>query len=291
MKVGLVLSGGIAKGAYQIGALKAISDQLGNDFFDCISSASIGAISGFSFLTNQLDNFIDAFMSVPFKDGKSFIKFYRGKGNMATLLEQFDFSNPVPSDFYITNLCSPKLSVHYNNLRGLNDEPLRMRMESSVVLPIFSHPVVIDGIKHYDGAVVDNIPTSPLLEKNEDFVIVCYFDRTDVFFENDDFNSKVYRLNFMDSGLLKDSFTFSEESLRDMISVGYEASLKMIDEIGLKDGDVPSIQEKIREKYSNLKCSEKHVTGDIIVRGLNRINSKLARKRKINDNLSEGEEQ
>ena len=289
MKAGLVLSGGIAKGAYQIGALKAISENLGNDYFNCISASSIGAISAFSFLTGQLDTFIDAFMSVPFKGGLSFIKYYTGKNNMSRLLDAFSYQIQIPSDFYITNLCSPKLSINYNNLKGLQDEPLRKRMESSVVLPVFCSPIEIDGIKHYDGAVVDNIPTFPLLEKNEDFVVACYFDRTDVFFENDDFNSKVYRLNFMDSGLLKDSFTFEESSLREMISVGYETALGMIDELELRKDDAQLTREKLREKYSNLKCSEKHITGDIIVRGLNRINTKLARKRIINDSLTEGE--
>lgn len=287
MKVGLVLSGGIAKGAYQIGVLKAITDNLGRSFFNCISASSVGALSAFSFLTNQLDTFTDAFMTLPFKNGRGFIKYYTGKNNMSRLLDVFSYQTAIPSDFYITNLCSPKLSINYNNLKGLQNEALRMRIESSVVLPVFCSPIDIDGIKHYDGAVVDNIPTFPLLEKNEDLVIACYFDRTDVFFENEDFNSKVYRLNFMDSGLLKDSFTFEESNLREMISVGYETALKMIDELELKKDDARLSQDKVREKYSNLKCSEKHITGDIIVRGLNKIGAKLARKRTIND-ITEG---
>ena len=44
MKVGLVLSGGGAKGAYQVGMIKAL-DELGVKV-DAISGASIGAING-----------------------------------------------------------------------------------------------------------------------------------------------------------------------------------------------------------------------------------------------------
>lgn len=44
MKVGLVLSGGGAKGAYQVGVLKALR-ELGTRI-DAVSGASIGALNG-----------------------------------------------------------------------------------------------------------------------------------------------------------------------------------------------------------------------------------------------------
>ena len=44
MKVGLVLSGGGAKGAYQVGALKALQ-ELGTTI-DVVAGASIGALNG-----------------------------------------------------------------------------------------------------------------------------------------------------------------------------------------------------------------------------------------------------
>ncbi|MBP5789805.1 MAG: patatin-like phospholipase family protein [Neisseriaceae bacterium] len=44
MKTGLVLSGGGAKGAYQVGVMKALLEK--NVAIDCISGASIGALNG-----------------------------------------------------------------------------------------------------------------------------------------------------------------------------------------------------------------------------------------------------
>ncbi|HEY8531622.1 MAG TPA: patatin-like phospholipase family protein, partial [Limnochorda sp.] len=45
-ELGLVLSGGGARGAYQVGALKAVVERLGPAPFVVISGSSIGAING-----------------------------------------------------------------------------------------------------------------------------------------------------------------------------------------------------------------------------------------------------
>ena len=44
--IGLVLSGGMVKGAYQIGALKAISEYIQPKDFNCLSCSSIGTLNG-----------------------------------------------------------------------------------------------------------------------------------------------------------------------------------------------------------------------------------------------------
>ena len=44
-KIGLVLSGGMAKGAYQAGALCAINEYFSPTDFDYVSSASIGTLN------------------------------------------------------------------------------------------------------------------------------------------------------------------------------------------------------------------------------------------------------
>ena len=64
MNVGLVLSGGIAKGAYQVGMLKAFRECLPANFFSCISTSSIGAINGYAYLTDQLDRAEEKWRSV-----------------------------------------------------------------------------------------------------------------------------------------------------------------------------------------------------------------------------------
>ena len=53
--IGLVLSGGMAKGAYQIGALQAIDEFFKPSDFSFISSASIGALNSYAYLTHNIN--------------------------------------------------------------------------------------------------------------------------------------------------------------------------------------------------------------------------------------------
>ena len=55
VKIGLVLSGGMAKGAYQIGALQAINEVFKPSDISYASAASVGAINTYLYLTEGLD--------------------------------------------------------------------------------------------------------------------------------------------------------------------------------------------------------------------------------------------
>ena len=63
---GLVLCGGGAKGAYQIGALKAIAEY--DISFNGFSGSSIGALNEVFYYTNSLDNLIEIWKDVDFAD-------------------------------------------------------------------------------------------------------------------------------------------------------------------------------------------------------------------------------
>ena len=55
MKIGLVLSGGMAKGAYQIGALKALRNFIPPDKIEYMSCASVGVLNGYAYATDRID--------------------------------------------------------------------------------------------------------------------------------------------------------------------------------------------------------------------------------------------
>ncbi|MCD6471499.1 patatin-like phospholipase family protein [bacterium] len=54
-KIGLVLGGGGAKGAFAAGALKAIYDKIYPKWFDIVSGTSIGAFNGVLASLGQVD--------------------------------------------------------------------------------------------------------------------------------------------------------------------------------------------------------------------------------------------
>lgn len=63
---GLVLSGGGAKGAYQVGVVKAL-DELGYDY-QCITGTSIGALNGAFIAAGQLDNLYELWSKLELSD-------------------------------------------------------------------------------------------------------------------------------------------------------------------------------------------------------------------------------
>ena len=64
MKIGLVLSGGMVRGALQIGALKAIREYLAPNEIEIMSCASIGALNGYAFAADRLKELESLWLSV-----------------------------------------------------------------------------------------------------------------------------------------------------------------------------------------------------------------------------------
>ncbi|MBR1615369.1 MAG: hypothetical protein IJ673_07780, partial [Treponema sp.] len=64
LRIGLVLSGGMAKGAYQMGALKAIDEFFGDGEIVALSSASIGVLNAFAFANGIVDEGISMWKNI-----------------------------------------------------------------------------------------------------------------------------------------------------------------------------------------------------------------------------------
>ncbi len=53
--IGICFSGGIAKGAFQIGFCKALLNYINPDDISAVSASSIGSWNAAAFLTNNID--------------------------------------------------------------------------------------------------------------------------------------------------------------------------------------------------------------------------------------------
>ncbi|MBO7122602.1 MAG: patatin-like phospholipase family protein [Treponema sp.] len=72
-RIGLVLSGGMAKGAYQIGALKAIKEFFEEKEIIALSSASIGTLNAFAYATDSIEKGVSLWKNIITNDKKIFI--------------------------------------------------------------------------------------------------------------------------------------------------------------------------------------------------------------------------
>ncbi|MBP6038642.1 MAG: patatin-like phospholipase family protein [Flavobacterium sp.] len=202
-KIGLVLSGGGAKGLAHIGVLKVI-DSLGIKV-DYISGTSMGAVvgglyaSGYS--AHQLDSIfsaidVDALLQdyTP-RESKSFYE-KRNDEIYALTLPFNNFRLGLPSGLskglYNFNLIS-RLTKHVSHVRDFDELPIpflcvatdvetgeQILLDSGVLaqsiiasgaIPTLYNPVEINGRLFIDGGVVNNYPVEELKSRGVDFII------------------------------------------------------------------------------------------------------------------------
>ncbi len=160
--LGLVLSGGAARGFAHIGVLKALQEAGIQP--DVISGTSAGAIVGalyackYSpdeileiFNNSKLINFV-----APSLNGASFVE---GKGLRKVFEKKLTVSNieelPIPMYVGTTNF-NKGVATYFH--KGSLIDKLMASASISVLFP----PVEIDGDFYLDGGIVDNLPFKPL---------------------------------------------------------------------------------------------------------------------------------
>jgi len=202
-KVGLVLSGGGAKGLAHIGALKTI-DSLGVEI-DYVAGTSMGAIIGGLYASGYSGKQIDSiFKSVDFdelisdnlpRNAKTFYERDNSE-KYAITLPFNNFKVQIPSAISrgqnVFNLFS-KLMLHVSDIEDFENlpipffciatnietgEPVMLKSGSlpqaiaaSGALPSLFQPVIINNQILIDGGVVNNYPIDELRAKGMDIII------------------------------------------------------------------------------------------------------------------------
>lgn len=203
LKVGVVMSGGGAKGFAHIGALKVL--EKAGIRIDYIGGTSMGAIIGALYASgykaaeidsilksydyneimqdklprnvksiNQKENSEKFAITLPFHKGKIGLPIALSKGQsvfneLSRLTEHVhgieDFSKlPVPFFCIATNLETGNEEILE---RGFLPEAIK----ASGAFPTLLDPVEVDGKLMVDGGVVNNFPTDVMLEKGVDIII------------------------------------------------------------------------------------------------------------------------
>jgi len=168
-KVGLVLGGGGAKGAAQIGILKVI-EEVGIPI-DCIAGTSIGSILGglysIGYRADDLDSLFRsqewlAMFAGEFTGGKDIIEMLKAKTDTITLAS-FD-SLPIPFRCVAVNILKAEEVV-------LDSGMLAKAMRASMSVPGLLSPVKWDDMSLVDGGMINNLPVDVVKAMGADIVI------------------------------------------------------------------------------------------------------------------------
>ncbi len=214
-KLGLCLTGGGARGSYQVGALKALEELDILASVKVYSGTSIGAANAAIVASTSVKRLIEVWMDLaeddipkndaPFivkKDGRrNTLNFERGIYSMRAfeklLLEAIDFERLKDQEVYATishggakdeglfqvfkssyaQRFKKEGKGYYMPLNAFDKEKVQKIIVASCSIPFFFAPVLLEERKYYDGGMFDNMPYTPLVECGCDEVIIVHLHK------------------------------------------------------------------------------------------------------------------
>lgn len=283
MNIAVVLSGGLAKGAYQIGALQALSEYLPPEKIQYYSCSSIGALNGYAYATGHLDKAEQLWQTICGKRERVMLTRVLSGDTMKQVVDTICHkSTPLTVPFYCTLFHLGKMNVVYQDLLAVqNQDAIPDYLRASVAVPVLSSGHKAEDIYYLDGGTVDNIPVYPLIAHNPDYTLCFYYDEVSHCFENDAFDDKVIKIHFPVEGSLMQSLMIRKDQISHMIQSGYNAAKEVLSKAFAKGYDnLDHIYGYIREqKEKNPAPRSLRITGDMLVSNINKVTKKITKQR------------
>lgn len=266
MKVGLVLSGGGGKGAYELGVWKAIKELGIDKYVTAVSGASIGAMNAMLFAQNDYEEALKMWEEVTLEkllpiNNKELIK--KGvtlaigsrtlevvRKHMPKLLEQGD----VPRDgaiemiskymnfqklkstgvnCYVSCTETTEFKAEYFRINDYDEETARDMILASSSLPMIYESAEILGKKYLDGGLVDNTPIKPLYDEKCDIIIAVLLSK-EAKIERELFpKAKIISIvpSEMENKVLEGLLNLDKEAKDKRIERGYEDTKNLLEPI------------------------------------------------------------
>lgn len=171
----MVLSGGGAKGAYQVGAFRALREYPVR--IKCVSGSSVGGINAYAFaaLTQEkieslwkdfgLEDFIS--LDDDWSDGLSDRKALEEILDKIVTQDRLEKCIPV-----YNTICSNSMTADYRKLNDMSKENAVKTILATSALPFIYSSVNIGGVNYQDGGLADNLPVMPVYESGYRNLIV-----------------------------------------------------------------------------------------------------------------------
>lgn len=276
MKTALVLSGGGARGAYQLGVWKAL-EELGIKC-DIVTGTSIGSINGAMYVENKFELaekmwenlnfktiFSEEFSYSSEKDRKQVIKKYlksiKNGGMEPNNLKENLIKCINLDDFYNSDINYGLATVTYPRLKAIKlsknqikkEELIDYVLASSTVFPVFKLKE-INNEKYLDGGVRDSIPFDIAINLGAEKLIIVNIS---YFFGNAKIKKKISK-NY-DITLIKPNnnlgtpLMFDSNQSKRNIKYGYNDTMKVFNKLFGKKYTFKSIPNKYKKYFKNDK--------------------------------------
>ena len=282
MHIGLVLSGGMGKGAYQIGALTAIDEFFNPSEFEYVSAASIGVLNMYAYLTNNLSKAREIWKTVNLKGEKRFITSILKSTFLQDIITTIVSPERIDNNFYVPLLDLKSKELLYYNFKDISPDEVDPYLRASIAMPFYNKGIVLGEKTLYDGAVVDNIPIYPVLKKDLDYVICIYFDDFNYIFEDYAADNKIIKLTFPDDKIISNSINVNHDAITYMVAEGYRRTKQILSNIFFAGtNDLDAIYKQIGQINSQDSKKKIRITGDVVVTNMNRVIKIVVRHKQI----------
>ena len=273
LRIGLVFSGGFAKGAYEIGFCKAIMEYTKMDNIKAVSGASIGAINAYGFINNKFEYLCKVWKSLEFRSAKEFfVKSDKRKVIYEYITDmQLDEIKKSEAACYINYIKVPNITLCYKIVNNESSEIQNDFLKASISVPGLYNPILVKEDYYVDGAFLDNTPISPLANENLDLIFVLRFDHASEEYNDLNTNAAIIEIVFEDDKKLKDYFYFNSSLTNRLIEQGYKKS-KDILEVVFKYGENIEYIKSIAKIYN--QESRKNLipkSGEELVNKMNKL--------------------
>lgn len=265
-KIGLCLTGGGARGAYQIGALAALEELGILQQINYFSGTSIGAANLALIVSRSVDVAKEVWLSVegnPLKPvvplRKRFtIQYLRSIDQglydihslEEILLSKVDFNGFQNKYAYVTisdggqydkgvfdlikntfsHYIKKKSKAIYLPIHELESNDILKAVLSSCAIPVIFPSIKRKEKKYYDGGLFDNIPIKPLIDAGCDTIIIIHLNKTHFF------NTKKYSgVEFIELKAKKSLgpvLNFSLMHTKPIYELGYQDAMEKFNEFG-----------------------------------------------------------
>ena len=285
MKIGLVLSGGGGKGAYELGVWKALKELNIDKHIEVFAGASIGAFNAILFAQDDMEaaeklwdevtmdklvplsklqllkkgiglmiggknpNFAVRYMSQKLEEGAV------SKSGAVDIIEKYLKIDSIKSRnkiCYAACTQIPDLKVKYFKINDYDEALGKEMIIASASLPLIYDCTEILGEKYIDGGVADNTPIQPVYGEGCDIIIVVLLNK-DIKINRELYpNAKIIEIfpQNLDETVLTGTLNLDEIAKKNRIKEGYNDTMNLLEPI--MQMIEFKVQKEEEEKYPKL---------------------------------------
>lgn len=289
MKVGLVLSGGGGKGAYELGVWKAIKELGIDKYVTAVAGTSIGAMNAMLFAQDNYEGALEMWKEVTIEkllpiNNRQLIK--KGvtlaigsktlesvRKHMPKLLEQgnvpkdgavdiinrymdMERLNATGISCYVACTEITEFKAKYFKINDYDEETAKNMILASSSLPMIYESAEVLGKKYIDGGLVDNTPIKPLYDEGYDIIITVLLTKEAKIERNNFPNAQIIAIapSEMETKVFEGLLNLDEEAKNRRIEIGYEDTKNLLEPIFALA--IHQYEEKLKKESEQRKLIE-----------------------------------